>query len=272
MLDVKTPDCTGKQDALEQGWFDAHGRRRVPPLSHSAERENRRYFVCEQPTIDYAAIHGRLQRHLGAGLGVSAEAFAARAEGILERLREQPQAAAILAGVKVPFMLPRLGAADIGTELELRYLPAVEQAYAASLPDYSCVNHHKGGLAGRLSVLPGSRHERLLSAMAESDVVGYYFPCLPGFSIPAMVEQLQGLPQDFLLAGGFDTAAAFVGSPDLLLRREGYPPLLWLAALQGEKPDIGYHYEAYGYNLNFNRRPHLGKAAEYWSAGLVVLA
>ena len=34
---------------------------------------------------------------------------------------------------------------------------------------------------------------------------------------------------------------------------------------------IGYHFEAYGYNLTFNRRPHLGHAAEYWSSGISVL-
>jgi hypothetical protein len=34
---------------------------------------------------------------------------------------------------------------------------------------------------------------------------------------------------------------------------------------------VGYHFEAYGHNLTFNRRPHFGQAAEYWASGLVVL-
>ena len=46
----------------------------------------------------------------------------------------------------------------------------------------------------------------------------------------------------------------------------------WLAGLQGEKPGIGYHFEAYGYNLTFNRRPHLDQTAEYWWSGVTVLA
>ena len=74
------------------------------------------------------------------------------------------------------------------------------------------------------------------------------------------------------MAGGFDTAAAFVAAPDLLLRGDGYPPLLWLAALDGEQPGIGYHFEAYGHNLTFNRRAHLDQTAEYWWSGITVLA
>jgi len=62
-----------------------------------------------------------------------------------------------------------------------------------------------------------------------------------------------------------------IATPDLLLRTDGYPPLLWLGALQGEKEQVGYHFEAYGYNLTFNRKPHFNQVAEYWCAGLVVL-
>ncbi|XLM23265.1 hypothetical protein MKD33_18855, partial [Chromobacterium piscinae] len=61
--------------------------------------------------------------------------------------------------------------------------------------------------------------------------------------------------------------AAFIGSPDLLLRRDGYPPLLWLSGLDGEKEGVGYHFEAYGYDLTFNRRVHQNMAAEYWASG-----
>jgi hypothetical protein len=82
---------------------------------------------------------------------------------------------------------------------------------------------------------------------------------------------MQSLPEHFLLSGGYDTSAALVGTPDLLLRTDGYPPLLWLAAVQTDKPLVAYHFEAYGYNLTFNRRVHFGQAAEYWNSGLTIL-
>jgi hypothetical protein len=221
--------------------------------------------------IDYADIHARLNKHLGISGGISVAEFEQRAEAILKKLSDDPQTSAVTQGVAVPFFLPKADYADYGDTLEGVYLHAVQSAFAEKLPDYLFVNHHKGGLTGKLGIAPQSRHQRLLAAMQQDQVVGYFFPCLTEYSLPATLEQIDKLPEQFLLAGGFDTSAALIGSPDLLLRTDGYPPLLWLAALSGEKENVGYHFEAYGYNLTFNRRPHFGKAAEYWASGLVVL-
>jgi hypothetical protein len=129
-----------------------------------------------------------------------------------------------------------------------------------------------GDLEGRLSVAPGSRHDQLIEAAAREDVVGLYFPTLLEFSAPAAIEFIATLPPNLLLAGGFDTSAAFVAAPGLLFDPDAYPPLLWLSGLAGEKDGIGYHYEAYGYNLTFNRRSHRGQVSEYWACGVVALA
>jgi hypothetical protein len=255
--------------AAESPRFDAHGRCIPTAASAAVHAVSRRYFVCQPPDVVPAASHARLARHLG--LGLTAGEFAERAAAIRARLEADPGTRDILRGVAVPFVLPRGAAGDLGTLLEERFLPAVSAAYHEKFPDYRFTNHHKTGLAGKLAVRPGSRHERLVDALTEREVVGIYFPCLSEYSIPAAVEQLAALPEHFLLAGGFDTAAALVAAPELLLRRDGYPPLLWLAALAAEKPGIAYHFEAYGYNLSFNRRPHLEQAAEYWWCGLTVI-
>ena len=96
-------------------------------------------------------------------------------------------------------------------------------------------------------------------------------PFVTEYSIPAAIEKINELPQQFILAGGFDTCSAFIGTPNLLLRKDGYPPLIWMTSLINNDDTIGYHIESYGYNLTFNRRAHLGHAAEYWSHALVVL-
>lgn len=251
--------------------FDTYGRRIPPELKAAAHRESRRYFIITQPKIEYGEIHARIKKHLAIPDAISALEFEQRAEAILNKLRSDPRTQGILAGVRVPFFLPKATYANYGEALEQTYLEAVRGAYSETLPKYDFVNHHKDGLAGKLSIAPGSRHERLVQAMQQSQVVGYYFPCLLEYSVPAAIEQMASLPEQFLLAGGFDTSAAFIGSPNLLLRTDGYPPLLWLGAMQGEKEQVGYHFEAYGYNLTFNRRPHLGQAAECWANGLVVL-
>ena len=250
--------------------FDAHGRCIPGNLAAPAHSRTRRYFSLVQPELNHANIHARLSLHLDIGR-ISPDEFTRRAQVILQQLESDPQTRLITDGVHVPFMLPQANYADYGSALDETYLPAVQHAFKARLPQYDFVNHHPGNLANKLSVVPGTRHEQLLQAMRDGPLVGYFFPCLTEYSVPAAIERVSVLPPQFLLAGGFDTSAALIGSPDLLLRTSGYPPLLWLAALQGEKPQAGNHFEAYGYNLTFNRRVHFGQAAESWASGLVVL-
>lgn len=271
MTQVDSTSAAMEPANAEPGYFDENGRRIPPEAEFTVHHQTRRYFICDQPRIDYAASHRRIATHLGAEDPLSAAEFETRAEAVLEGLRRNPRTRRITSGVGVPFFLPKGTCEDIGRQMDVIYLNGARSAFQEMFPAYAFVNHHAGGLEGKLSVAPGSRHERLLDAMSRSDVVGYYFPCLLEYSIPAALEQVEALPENLLLAGGFDTCAAFAGSPDLLMRTGGYPPLLWLAALSGEKAGIGYHFEAYGYNLTFNRRAHLDQAAEYWASGLVAI-
>ncbi|MBA3023942.1 MAG: hypothetical protein KKG03_04260 [Gammaproteobacteria bacterium] len=250
--------------------FDEHGRCMPANLNAPALAQSRRYFGITTPQIDYAAIHARSTEHLG-GSGILVDEFARRCENLMHALRADSRTHGISKGVAVPFLLPRAEHADYGEALSQRYIPAVAHAFAQAFPQYSFTDHNKNVMAGQLGIAPGSRHERLLQAMQQGPVVGCYFPCLSEYSLPAALERVQALPEQFLLAGGYDTSAALVGTPGLLQRTDGYPPLLWLAAVQAEKPLVGYYYEAYGYNLTFNRRPHFGQAAEYWNSGLTVL-
>lgn len=250
--------------------FDEHGRCIPANLSAPALAQSRRYFGITPPQIDYPAIHARTTEHLGDS-GISADEFAKRCENLLHALRADPQTQGITQGVVVPFLLPQDDHADYGEALSRRYIPAVANAFAQAFPHYRFTDHNKNVMAGQLVIAPGSRHERLVHAMQQGPVVGCYFPSLSEYSLPAALQRVQALPEQFLLAGGYDTSAALIGTPGLLQRTDGYPPLLWLAAVQAEKPLVGYYYEAYGYNLTFNRRPHFGQAAEYWNSGLVVL-
>jgi MoaA/NifB/PqqE/SkfB family radical SAM enzyme len=254
------------------GLFDARGRCRPDGLRAPVNMSVRSYFGLVQPKLDYKAIHARFVAAYGEeGLPTVAE-FSQRADAILERLTKRTDCRDLLNGVHVPFMLMCAHHEDIGEALRTRYVPAMHRVFKAAFPDFDFVDHHAIHLDGQLASVPGSRHERLIAAMEGGAVVGWYFPCLSEYSIPAAVEKVGCLPEDFLLAGGYDTCAALIGSPDLLLRRDGYPPLLWLAALASSKQGEGHYFEAYGYNLTFNRRMHFDEAAEYWNSGLVVIA
>lgn len=252
-------------------YFDLNGRCIPTDISAEHHKKTRRYFILEQPKIDYETIHARLVKHLAFKQPISVDAFATRADHILDKLRDNPACSNILNGVHVPFMLPQQASDDIGTRLDQFYINAVKTSFEETYTNNTFTNHYKDSLTGKLSIAVDSRHERLISMQAEQMVVGYYFPCLMEYSVPAAIEQTAHLPEHFMLAGGYDTSAALVGSPDLLLRKDGYPPVLWMAALDTEKQGVGYHFEAYGYNLTFNRKPHFDRVAESWTSGLVVL-
>lgn len=251
--------------------FDEHGRCIPGGLHAPVHHKVRRYFALARREYDYQDIYARLHKHLPLSGNISAEAFEQRARDVLQRLRDTPASAGIANGVCIPFMLPQAEYPDIGEALEQTYLKAVQASFEDKFPDYRFTDHHPHSLPGKLAIAANSRHERLLDAMRQGEVVGYYFPCLNEYSIPAAIEQLALLPEQFLLAGGYDTCAALIGAPDLLLRDDGYPPLLWLAALTEANKQAAHYFEAYGYNLTFNRRPHFDQAAEYWTSGLVVL-
>jgi hypothetical protein len=251
--------------------FDEFGRCIPSSLIAKAHVASRRYFLVEQPRVNYQEIYDRINSRFEISRDLSVSEFQQRAEAILMSLKKDENNSNITQGVAVPFILPKAEYDDIGQTLEKHYLPSVEQSFKDSFPKYSFDNHCVDSLQGKLSVAKASRHDDLLAAMKKGVVVGWYFPALLEYSVPAAIEQVQRLPKQFLLAGGFDTAAAFIGSPDLLLRKDGYPPLFWLSGLESEKEGIGYHFEAYGYNLTFNRRAHLDNVAEYWASGLVVL-
>lgn len=252
--------------------FDEYGRC-IPDGLHSAVNEQtRRYFLIDQPVIDYDEIYNRVSSVLSVEDGFTVDEFKSRAEKILADLQADETTSDVTRGVYVPFFVPKnsvLG--DIGSAIENDYLPGVSKAYAQKLPEYEFTNQYKGNLEGELNIVAGSRHEQFLDALNTGTVVGVFFPCLSEYSVPAAIEKIAQLPEKFLLAGGIDLCAAFIAAPDLLIKADNYPPTIWLSALTIGNEGASLHFEAYGYNLNLYRRAHLGHAAEYWWNGVTVL-
>lgn len=260
------------KDTVVQNLFDATGRRIPGPgVTGRVNAACTRYGLV-QPTIDYAAIHARTLEYMGGDGQVPAGVFAEEAERILDTLRRNEETAPIANGVRVPFLLGPDRRQDLGQALEDLYLPAIGRSWKARFPKADFKNELKGGLAGKVAVAAGSRYERLLQALAEGPVVGYYFPlALSGFSVTAALESIADLPDTFLLSGGYEASAALTGSPDLIVQ-DGYPPQLDLSAFHAPAAGYGYHFAPYGYNLTFNGRFHNGLASDYCSSGLTVIA
>ena len=266
-------------DDMSEQLFDEFGRLIPAGGEHPVNQISRRYFLIDSVAPDLKEMYDRQVRHLVCGEGgdeagsdVSFEEFSQRIDALKTSIENDPKHANLLNGVYVPLLLPALGPVDdLGALMSERCIEAVAAAYHEVLPDYDFVNQCPDKLNGLVSVVPGSRHQALMSALVQAPAVALYFPCLTEYSVSAAISAIDVLPENYSLTGGIDLAAAFVARPDLLLRENGYPPTLWASALRAEKVNTGYHFEAYGYNLNFYRRAHLGQHAEYWWHGLTVL-
>jgi hypothetical protein len=252
--------------------FDMSGRR-VPAAGIGApvNKGDARYALA-QPPLDYATAHAAIAEHLGGTGAISAQEFADRADALLAVLKGHDETAALVNGVHVPFFLATGDPGDVGATFEGRYLPGLSRAWKRRFPKYD-FRSEVTALAGKISIAPGSRYERLVAAMAQGPVVGWYFPlALAGFSVDAALMQMADLPASVVLAGGFDAAAALTGCPDLIMKVDGYAPQLDLAAWQAPAPRFAYHFAPYGRNLTFNGRYHNGLASDYCASGLTVLA
>jgi hypothetical protein len=249
--------------------FDVSGRRiPAPGLAAAVNPPTSRYALA-QPPIDYSVIHSRISEHLPGAAAVSRHELEERSEGLVEALRRSEAGPDLAGSVRVPFVLGPSRHEDYGRALEETFLPAVGRSWKARYPTYDFKNELKGGLAGKVAVAPGSRHDALVRAIAGGPVFGVYFPlALSGFSVDAALAQMADLPDGFVLSGGFDVCAALVACPELIMKTDGYPPQLDLSALEASAPRYAYHFAPYGYNLTFNGRYHNGLASDYCTSGL----
>ncbi len=257
------------------GLFDDHGRLLPAEDDVVYSRIDRRYFRVAQPEIDFAAVHARAERHLGAaGLEpwITRSEFEDRCVGLRTAMLGSPETAGLFSGVHVPFLLPSLCArADMGEELEAGLLDAVGKSYVESFPAYEFRNYLRGQLNGQLSVVSGVRYERLVEEHSSRILAGWCFPtALAGYAVPDQRKVIRRLPDDLILSGPLETAMALVGSPSLLMQRANYPSLLALTAVQPRDARFFHFFEAYGWNLTYNQRSMVGAVSEYVSGGLTI--
>jgi hypothetical protein len=250
-------------------YFDDFGRCIPGKLNSPVHQKVRRYFQISRSPHDPKAVYAQTVKTWGQDkVKMSEEEFCLKIKNAIQGLEGNDSLGKILGGTFVPFLVPATGnVEDMGKEFESVWLPKVKQSFEGDDKQHSFTNHCKHGLSGTMELRPGSRQEVLLAKCRAKDVAGIFFPCLSEYSIPAALERIGQLPSEFILSGAIDTASALIGSPMLLINREQYAPMLWLSAYTN--PDeLVYHFEPYGYNMTFNRRPHFNNAAEYWWNGL----
>jgi len=266
---------------MNQSLFDEQGRRLPYDGMRVYNVVSRRYYKLNQPDFRFDAVLGRLNEHVKTGEFTSAKRFESACLDLKRSIESDVSLRNIFKGVHVPFAIPRdAREIDIGEELEDRWLPAVERSFTRSFPEY----HFKAAVQGdlplkmNLRVEGKSRYEQFLQARRRGVVVGWYFPeALQEYDVASQRRQTDTLPlqERLVLSGGFDTAAALVGSPELLINREFYPPILCLSAFQHVDERLMLCFKAYGLSLEFwcmsqMLTPTTTQVSEQWAGGLTL--
>jgi hypothetical protein len=265
--------ATRTQSQSQPRTFGEHGR--LVPLDGERvfSARDRRYFRIDQPVLDAAAVHARATEHLGAhGALLELDAFRARCDQLRASLLASPATAGLFDGVHVPFLLPARAATaadDLRGEVLGPLLDAVGRSFHQAYPKFDFRNHCTEGAEERWTVREETRYRTLLAARAQGPVAGWYFPtAMTGYAIPDQRAAVADLAPGLVLSGPLEVCAALVGTPGLLNQREAYPNLLALAAIEPSDGRFFHFFEAYGWNLTFNRRSMIGPASEYVAGGL----
>jgi hypothetical protein len=258
--------------------FQPQGRLNPKNGERVYQEFDRNYFRLTQPSIDYSQIFRNLTETLGADIfkGFSAKEFENRADNIRSVIMSDLSLAPLFSGVHVPFVFPKLSdSIDLGGELEKTLLPAVGKSFLAKFPNYEfknyCVN-----LENSMAFIKNTNFQNVINPKTGDFVVGWYFPtALAGYAIPDQRTLISRLPSNLALSGPVEVSYSFIGTPELLMKTDdNYPNLLALSSVEPIDKDqkhFFWYFEAYGWNLYFNKRSMVGAVSEYYSGGLTIV-
>lgn len=235
---------------------------------------DRKYFCLQQPSLDLKSIYTRSIDFLGetTPIDFSQSEFIDQFERLREQVLADSTLSNLLKGVYVPFILPRK---DLLNDKPLESLVrAAGRSFENEYPDFQFRFLTEVGIDADLEIRKDSRWEVIEEIWNRRSVIGIYFPtAMSGFAIPDHAKVLSRLSDNVVLSGVPDVASAFIGNPSLLMKTDGkYPNLLALTAFAERGNSHMFHFfEAYGWNLYFNRRSQIGAVSEYYSGGLSIV-
>jgi len=263
--------------------FDENGRR-IPFNGMRVFNDiSLSYYKIHKSPYNYETILSNSKSFANVDSNVSLKSFQSVCDDLKIKVQKEPLLKNLFDGVHIPFICPKgTNENDLGKEFEKITLPSVASSFKSSFPHLHCKATLQGSskLEGELSVAKNSRYESFMEAHKSSEVAGWYFPqALQEYDIESQQNQMETLPlyENLVLSGGLDTAAALVGSPDLLVNKNDYPPVLCLSALKHSDERLMLCFKAYGQHLEFwcmsqMLSPGQTQVSEQWSGGLTIFA
>jgi hypothetical protein len=266
-----------------QDLFDQNGRRIPFDGMRVFNEDSLSYYKISKSSYNFQEILKNSKKFADVDGSIELDSFESTCIDLKENLENDPLLKNLFTGVHVPFICPKRDQEiDLGVELEKITLPSVAASFKSSFPELHCKATLQGSskLEGELSIDENSRYESFLEAQSKGVLVGWYFPqALQEFDIESQRAQMKNLPmyKNLILSGTLDTSAALVGSPNLLVNINDYPPVLCLSAIKHSDDRLMLCFKAYGQHLEFwcmsqMLTPGQKQVSEQWSGGLTLFA
>ncbi len=203
-------------------YFDKNGHGIPENLTATVCDSNKDYTLTQPDVLSNVFLAGcfvRAKNYLGDYLGRGMISYGSYQELVniqVAKLKADESVANLLKGVWLPIIIPPMVIDDIGRSVET-IVEAAGASYKDQYQNRKWENELKGKLAGNVTIIEGTRHDRLISQIAENSVVGIYFPnALQGFSVNAQREFVQRLPEGFSLTGAIEPSVALAMYPTVL--------------------------------------------------------
>ena len=264
--------------------FDDHGRR-LPTANDRVFREKPSfYYKINQPNFDFNLILERTKKNLMVIDNFSAADFESKANLLLEKLKTNEEFSLLTNGVHIPFVYRNTSkGVDLGKNLEETILPALKKSFTEKFPEahFKAVLQSNSELQGNIKVHPESRYDQFLDDSSEG-VIGWFFPqAFQEFDIDSQRNQMSKLPEindvKMCLSGGMDIGAAVIGSPELLINKDYYSPILCMSSFVHRDERLVLLLKAYGPHLEFWCMTQMlskttKQVSEQWAGGITIFS
>lgn len=265
--------------------FDTNGRRyadnyRVFGKSPVGAHSPSFYYKLENTTVDFEKILENSKSFLGIDKNLNVKDFRSKCENLTEKIKRNTQINNILNGVCIPFLCKLDSFSDLGSYFENNFLPAINKSFINLFPDahFKAVLQGDTKLEKHIKIDPDSNYQEFINAAQKDVVVGLFFPqATQEFDVQSQREQMREFtPQNNIcLSGGFDTVAALVGKPDLLMSQNFYTPILCMSSFLHIDPRLVLLIKAYGPHLEFwlmtqMLTKDITQVSEQWTCGITV--
>ena len=262
--------------------FDDFGRR-LPSSEDRVFGDNPSfYYKLNQPKIDYALILQRAKKYGLCSDDLSLSHFQSKATDLLDSIKKNDDFSKMANGVHIPFIYSNPNKInDIGTNLEENILPALKDSFTDRFPNshFKAVLQSDSELKNNISIHPDSNYTNFIDDSSEG-LIGWYFPqVFQEFDIDSQRAQLKNLPNTkgikLCLSGGMDISAALITSPELLIDKDHYTPILCMSSYVHKDERLILVLKAYGPHMEFwcmtqMLSKHTKQVSEQWAGGLTL--